>query len=248
VLPLECGRFGCRLTLSKRTWSQIALWGDIALWTSRANLRELVFVLRSSHFSLKPRVRRAGQLLEVSTPTLLRVLTAFAFQRNVSIDLRKQTVYVFTTAAWFFSTHRRLKFEEIEHVAYSFGSVWTSWDWLRRVHDLIETFTIGLKLKDSAEVVHITSYIGQGAAGDISTWMMGDNLIDLAGTQEDDSRHFVKELCETLQTSLSPPAPPPKADSQGRTWTCAACGRAVAPRPTCLYCGGNTGPAERPNP
>ena len=205
-----------------------------------------MFVLRSSLFSLKPRVRRSGELLEVTTPALMRALTAFAFQRTVSIDSRKRTVYVFKTTAWFFSTHRRLKFEDVEYVAYSFDSIWTSWDWLGRVHGLVEMFTVGLKVKDSTEVVRIARYLGQGAAGDISTWMMGDDLIDAAGTQAEDSRLFVKELCDALQVSLGPPMLRPSTDSNGRAWKCSTCGRTVAPKPTCLYCGGTTGPAEGP--
>lgn len=196
-----------------------------------------MFVLRSSLFSLKPRVRRSGNLVEVTTPLLVRAMTGFALQRMVRIDSRRRSVDVFMSKVWFFRTHRRIRFDEIEHIAYSFSSTSTSWDLRGRVNDRIESFQVGFKLKASEEVIHVARYIGQGAIGDFSTWLLGDDLIDAAGTQEDDSRSFIGELGELLGVPLGPLPPAPRADSQGRSWQCSACGRKVAPKPTCLYCG-----------
>lgn len=203
----------------------------------------IMFVIRSSLFTLQPRVRRAQNVLDVATSPLIRVLSAGGFNRAVTIDSRTRSIHIFETELWFRKTHRRVKFQEVEHVTYSYASAWTSWDLLGRVHDLVEAFSIGLKLKDSDEVVQLARYFGQGAAGDFSTWLMGDDLFDAAGTQEEDSRVFAKELCDVLEVSLGPAPTAPVADSSGRTWHCSACGRAVPPRPACLYCGGRAQPS-----
>ena len=202
----------------------------------------IVFVVRSPLFTLKPRVDRSGKLLEITTPVFGRAASAFSYHRSVSVDGRRRTVRLVETNAWFFTTIKQLKFEEIDHIAYSFSSLWTSWDWLGRVHDLVEAFTVSLMLKNSEEL-RVARYLGHGAVGDFSTWMMGDDLFDTAGTQEDDSRLLVEHLVEVLQVPLGPPGLAPRADHQVRMWKCIRCGRSVAPKPTCLYCGGSAAPS-----
>jgi hypothetical protein len=166
----------------------------------------------------------------------------FAAHRTVSIDQEKRLIQVFGTRVWFFKNYRRIKFDEVEHIAYKYSSTWTSWNWRGEAHDLIEIFTVGLKLKASDEIVPLGSFVGEGAVGDFSTWLMGDSLFDVAGTQDDDSRSLVTQLCELLQVPLGHAARAPVNDSQGRAWRCESCGRFVAPKPKCLYCGGTTGP------
>ncbi len=87
-----------------------------------------MFVVRSPLFTLKPHVMRSREILEVQTPTLGRAVTAFSYQRCITIDSRKRTVRLIETNAWLFTTITQLKFEEIDHIAYSFSSLWTSWD------------------------------------------------------------------------------------------------------------------------
>lgn len=181
-------------------------------------------------------------MLEISTPTVGRVASAFSYRRSVTIDRRRLTVRVLETRGWFFTTLRQLRFDDIDHISYAFSSFWTSWDWLGRPHDVLESFTVSLRLKTSEEL-RVARFFGEGAAGDLSTWLMGDDLIDFAGTQEDESRQFVTTLREMLPVPFGPRTLPPKAGPDGRTWRCDACGRIVAPKPTCLYCGGTTGPS-----
>lgn len=201
-----------------------------------------MFVLRAAFLSLRPRLERSGEVLEITTSFVIRVASAFSYRRSVLIDRRRRIVRIVETKAWFFTTVRQLRFEEVDHLAYSFSAFWTSWDFRGRVHDLYETFTITLKLKSSEEL-RIVRYPGHGAAGDVSTWMMGDDLIDMAGTQAEDSRALVGQLVELLGVPLGPRGPAPRADAEGRTYKCSACGRAVAPKPRCIYCGGEAGPS-----
>jgi hypothetical protein len=71
--------------------------------------------------------------------------------------------------------------------------------------------------------------------------MLGDSMIDLQGTQETDSLHYVNQLCELIGVGLSKPFAPVK-DLEGRSWKCASCQRTVPPRRKCFYCGGSAGP------
>jgi hypothetical protein len=108
-----------------------------------------------------------------------------------------------------------------------------------RVHDTIERFSICLELAGSGEQVPIASFVGSGAVGDFATLAMGDSLIDLEGVQQQSSQELVAELCALTGWPLGPPIVK-VTDKQGRTYRCVGCGRDVAPRPRCLYCGGNT--------
>lgn len=203
--------------------------------------RSPVIIVRSAIFTLTPRVARVGAVLTVTTSLPARILMGFSSARTVTIDAKKRLIHILGIRAWFFKSYRRLNFDEVEHVVYKYSSTWTSWSWHGEVHDLIEMFTVGVKLKASEEVVSIGRFVGEGAVGDFSTWMRGDSLVDVAGTQDDDSRSLVTELCELLAVPLGPAAREPVKDPQGRAWRCESCGRLVAPRPKCLYCGGKAG-------
>lgn len=46
--------------------------------------------------------------------------------------------------------------------------------------------------------------LGEGAAGGLDTWLTGDDLIDVEGTQADDSRELVRHLTDLLPVDLTP--------------------------------------------
>lgn len=202
-----------------------------------------MIVLRHKSLSLQPRVRRQGKQLMVTPSWLLQILTLGAYGLTVHVDGEAGYVYIQLRRFWFFSQARVVSFKQIERICYEYYGLPTSWDIFGRVHDELERFRVSLALRGTEERVHVGSFYGEGAAGSLATLLMGDDLFDLAGTQELDSRQFVEQLCALTGATLTGPVKR-ITDAQGRAWRCHACGRTVAPRPKCLYCGGETAPAK----
>lgn len=109
-------------------------------------------------------------------------------------------------------------FKAIARVRYDFGAVPTAFDRTGRAHDTIEAFKVSLELKESEEQVPLTTFYGSGAAGDLFTLAYDDSLIDLEGTQADDSRAFVAQLCELTGVTLAKPLVRVR-DAEGKDWT-----------------------------
>lgn len=199
-----------------------------------------MFSLRVSLLVARPRLRFGPDELVVVTSWIVRLISAFSYNMEIRANRRAQVVFLEETKFWFLLKRRVVRFRDIDHVKYSFRDAPTSWDLLGRIHDTVESFTVGLALKDSTEVIAVARFAGEGAAGGVSTWLLGDDLLDLEGTQADDSRRFVEELCKILDVSLGPAALEPPTDEHGMRWRCTTCCRSVPPKLRCLYCGGET--------
>jgi hypothetical protein len=200
-----------------------------------------MFVQRSRFFTVRPRVQRRGRQLSVTTSWLVQAFTAFAYRREVNVDEARRAIVIVERTFWLRRRVRLVRFSEVARVTYSFASAPTSWDFTGRAHDSVEAFTVGVELQGSGETVNVARFVGEGAEGSVVTWLLGDDLLDVEGTQEDDSRALVTELCRRIGVGLGP-ALQPIVDPSGRAWVCGRCGRQVAPKPKCLYCGGETAP------
>jgi hypothetical protein len=202
-----------------------------------------MIVLPSRFLVLRPRIVVAGEDLTVKTPLWVEILTGFSYQREVHVCSRTQTVAFTEKRLWFSKKVRIVRFRDVVQVEYSHSEAPTSWNILGRAHDSIEWFHVGLRLRDSIRPLHVARFFGEGAAGDLGTWLMGDDMVDLKGTQEVESRVFVKMLCEIIGVGLARPFAL-TLDAEGRTWTCSQCGRRVPPKPRCLYCGGSAAASD----
>jgi len=204
----------------------------------------IVFRLRA--LTLQPRVQLRGRRLTATTSGLLTWLALGAYALRVHVDGDAQYVHVHKRSFWFFTHSRVVPFKQILRIRYGYDGLPTSWDSFGNIHDEVERFRVSLELH-SSEQVHLGSFVGEGAAGSFTTLLTGDSLVDLAGTQDLDSRRFVEQLCAITGATLSGP-PKRVTDADGRQWFCDACGRAVAPRPKCLYCGGQARARQRSLP
>lgn len=201
----------------------------------------MLVLLRFRALTLQPRVVRRGGQLAASTSWLLRCLTLGGYARSAHVDGDARYVYLHQRRFWVFVRTRIIRFQEIAHVCFAFSELPVAFDRTGRVHHTFEAFTVALQLNDGEERVPIATFYGSGAAGDLVTLMYDDSLLDLAGTQENDSRSFVAQVCALLGVGLAKPLVRVH-DAQGRTWSCTRCTRPLPPRPRCLYCGGDTAP------
>lgn len=167
-----------------------------------------LFVLRSPFASYGPVVRRTGSQLWIRTPRLLQALALGSYRREVHVDGDARFVFIDERRLWFFTKKTTVPFKQIQQISYRYRAWPTAWSVLGRIHDEVERFEITLKLEGTLVPVVVASYWGEGAAGGLDTWLMDDDLIDVEGTQADDSRELVRHL-----TALLPVDPTPKLSS-----------------------------------
>jgi len=126
---------------------------------------------------------------------LLSLLTFFLLFKRVVVDPTAKTVTIYRQILWLFPHIRRVDFGDIRKIDYNYSSLPTSWSFFFGTRDEVEWFTVKLQLY-SGKRIKLWTFFGEGAVqtGWTGTIFGGDEAIDYAGTQEDESRHFVKLL------------------------------------------------------
>lgn len=175
----------------------VLVFSAVGVWLALTGM----LIVRSPYLSLAPRVRRHGLQLWASTSLLVRVLTLWSYGRHVHVDAEARYVFLLERKLWVLTSTQLVRFRDIAHVSYRFVSVPTTWHWLGRVEDTFESFSVSLKLHDGRSVL-LARFVGEGAAGDLGTLVLGDDLWDFEGAQEDESRLFVAQLCELTGADL----------------------------------------------
>jgi hypothetical protein len=198
-----------------------------------------LFYRRSSFLSLSPEVR-VDELdrLVARSALLVQLLTLFSFARTVTVDRKRRVVELETRFLWLARTRRAIRFDEISHLSYGYGSLATSFGFLG-VHDRMERFSVGLVLHDDT-TVHVFDFSGEGhgdPTGVLGVLLDGDSLLDFAGTQEAQSLSFVELLMKVTGKGLSKDRPAAHR-LMPRARECAACGQSTVPSGgRCQACG-----------
>jgi hypothetical protein len=196
--------------------------------------------LRTSYLrflTLRPRVRRDGDAVVVSTGFLPGLCSLFLSTNKAEFRPSQELVLLSYRRGYFFHTSRHLPFADVWYVDLSFGSMGTDWGldgggYGR--HDQVESFKVHLVTRDERRHF-VCAFRGEGAAntGWSGVLLGGDDVWDLSGTQESESRTFARNLAKLLGVSVGKPL-----DDSIEMADCPGCGRATSPnRPTCLYCG-----------
>jgi hypothetical protein len=148
----------------------------------------------SSASSLSPRVWVEDERLVAETSTLSQVLLLGSSKRRVVVDPRADTLTLYTRGFWLFRRTVTLRFSDISHFEYRFGSVATGWDVLGNVHDSLESYSVSAALYHGEEV-YLISFRGAGAAQTgVLGVLMGDSLVDFQGDQGSRSLGFIDAL------------------------------------------------------
>ena len=193
-----------------------------------------LFEVKSSAFTLGPRVWHQGGRIYIRTSLLLRVLALGSYARTVVVDPAMRRVEVGVRHVWAWSRHRLIPFARIDHIDYRYGGLPTDLGLFNGVTiDRVERFLVELVL-DDGERVPVASFRGEGSAmtGLGGVVFSGDSLIDYAGNQDDSSRSLVDVLIEAIGVPLGKPL------ASARLRVCSACGRAAGRETRCSTCGG----------
>jgi hypothetical protein len=196
---------------------------------------------RTSALSYAPRVVVADTWLMARTHRLWSVLSLGSYQRVLRVDARRERVWL-RERHWWRPVTREVPFGEIDHIAYRFTPFVTELFSSARDGrltlengDQIERYTLELVLL-SGEVLPLFSFVGEGAVmtGAVGV-LLGDEWLDMEGTQDEDSRALVKHLMRLTGLGLGPRAMREVAERLGSR--CPRCGQLSTRRAKCLYCG-----------
>jgi hypothetical protein len=212
--------------------------GRVAAACRGCELVMSVIEVKTSVLSLAPRVREHGGRIHVRTGGLLQVLALGSYAQTVIIDPGMKRIEVHTRRLWLWTRHRFVPFARVEHIDYRFGSLTTGISWFHGATDRVERFSIDLVLDDD-ERIRVASFRGAGSVmTGLGGALLGDSLVDWAGSQEDVSRALVERLADIIDVPLGKPL------ASARVRVCNACGRNARPRETrCTGCGGEIGRA-----
>ena len=196
---------------------------------------------RSRLLSLAPHVIVGETWLLAKTHGLWVALSLLSYRRQLHVDARTRKISWSERRLW--RTRRiQLGFDAIDHIEYAYSELPTSFfsgilAGRLSVHraDSMERFQVNLVLEDEQRLP-LFSFLGEGSkmTGLVGA-LLGDDLVDLEGNQEEESYGFVKQLQRLTQLRLGSALP--HALAQRLSAKCNKCGQANVPRARCLYCG-----------
>lgn len=192
---------------------------------------------RSGLLTLAPRVWSEGTRLHIRNNLLLRCLTLFGHVHTVVVDTRRKHVEVRRRWLWLHVRERRIPFERIAYVDYSFHSLITACTGHMQTADQVESFRIALVLDDDTRIT-VCHYRGEGTA--MTGWggvLFGDRVFDSGGNQEAASRRLVDILTGMLDVPLGARL---LSRDAARIAVCEKCNRHLtAGEARCPMCGGH---------
>ena len=188
-------------------------------------------------FSLQPTVRETNEAVIIRTGLLTALLTLFLRTHRVKIVPVLRKIFIRTRTAWFFKSSKQVDFRDISHVDYSYESYGTDYGITATGvgrHDEVERFSVSVVTNDRSHHF-ICSFRGDGAVATGWTGMLlgNDEMFDIRGSQESESRKFAMYLAKLLGVTIGKPV-----TAMADMATCPACKRPTSLyKPTCLYCG-----------
>ncbi len=199
-----------------------------------------MFDLRVYGVSAGPSIKIKGRELIVKTALTFRVFTLFIFVRTVTFDSKRSLILYKTRWFWLYKGIQIIRFSDIDHIDYTFNNIGTDRGIVpnRGVfgrHDTMEWFGIYIVLKNDQKK-KVCMFLGEGSVSNgLSGWLLGDDLIDVRGNQEQESCTFVQFLCKLLSVQIGKEV---FADTQ---FNCKNCNRSISKYSEyCLYCGEKT--------
>jgi hypothetical protein len=144
--------------------------------------------------------------LYARTAILSQILMLGFAGRTVVADSKRRMLTITSRMFWILESKTELRFDEISHFEYRFGSLATSWDMWGKVHDSLESYSIAAVRKNGTEE-HVISFRGEGSAstGISGVIFGGDDPIDYEGDQGGSSLGFLESLQSITKKGLGKP-------------------------------------------
>lgn len=149
----------------------------------------LISYLTLNVVSIKPYVRVSRNKLFARTAFLWRLLNLFSYCSVMEVDKDKQEVVICKTRLWVFKKIKKIPFDRIKKVNYTFDSLFAfltagrSWFFNRTAQD--ESFTVGLELINPEDKIALFNFFGENCM-----------FFNISGDQASASKKFVDLLME----------------------------------------------------
>jgi hypothetical protein len=159
-----------------------------------------------SFLALGPRIRVDSNLIETRTGWIVGTLTLGSWLDATEVDSRSRRVTIRRRRFWFHRSTRTIRFEDVQHVAYS---LITGTSLLGDERGYGEQFDVALTLH-TGEEVPLCRFSGNGEfVADVSLlheWI-GDRIreaTDVRGNQQETSVGFVDLICSRIGVPIGP--------------------------------------------
>lgn len=201
----------------------------MSLYTSKLNF-----------LTLRPSIHEEHDRIVIKTGFLTALFSLFLNTRKAELIPSRKQILLSSHMAYFFTKHHQITFDDVWYLDYSFDSMGTEWGWTATGigrHDQVETYTISIVTKDEKKY-SLCAFRGEGSTctGWTGVLLGDDEIFDLAGTQDSESRKLAQYLASLLDVSIGKPL-----EAIADMTTCPACGRPTSPyKSKCLYCGAQT--------
>lgn len=145
--------------------------------------------------AIKPEVSVEGDKLIACSSLAFKLITLFTYITCVTVDKRINFVTIEKRYVWFFTSKQIIHFNNIKKIAYTYGGYMTDFNSRLQKSDEIDEFTVSLELVRPPSSVKLFSFIGEGAVDTgITGVLLGDDLVDCCGDQEERSLSYVELL------------------------------------------------------
>jgi len=160
-----------------------------------------------SLFALSPRIRKNSGRIIATTAWRVRLVFLGTLYRSVAIDPQKRKLTIASRYFWFIVRRRQINFSRIVAVTYGYEDM-SAGSALSTSHASLDWFTVGLRLADDTEL-KLFNFIGQGSyinESSLPDWLRWkEYAFDFSGSQEQESRAFVKLLAKMCDVTVVPP-------------------------------------------
>jgi hypothetical protein len=164
--------------------------------------------LWSRLFAFWPRISKEGDTLVAKTCWRSHLCSLGCASRKVTVDPRQKIVRIQYRRFWFAKTSRRIQFDWVSDVLYSYHEVAPDWG----AHTESDLFSVGLQLK-SGETVTLFRFYGAGDFVNNTVWpdwMYWDDFLlspYMKGNQESESLLYADLVSRMIDVPLTNPEP-----------------------------------------
>ena len=168
---------------------------------------DILYILISRIFNLRPRLYRTQDALVAVTSTRFAILTFGLKLRKVMIDSHQQAIRIFSRSCWFFTRVRRVPFDRVKEVLYEYHDVSPGSGIAGVSYTETDLFVVSVRLKDR-KIVLLAKFFGRGSF--VNNSIMPDWLYFVenvraglsSGDQEEESRAFASSVAAIIGVDI----------------------------------------------
>jgi hypothetical protein len=160
----------------------------------------------TSLLSIAPRISKRDDKLVASTSLVGLLVSLTLLYREIVVDPKQEIITIRCRFLWFFKTRTQVRFSDVAAISYDYEN-WNLISGMGFTGDSLDCFSVKLGLHNG-KYLHLFRFFGAGTFenrdGLYPDWVYWDDyLLDVSGSQEEDSRAYVNLLQHLLDVPLA---------------------------------------------